>query len=293
MSSYHSAQSAVVPPVLHYMKFYILLIHLGLIFNSCLGAQNKERKEPTLTYLGIYATPVNPSVSNQLNLTANFYLNVERVETNSPAEKGGVQKFDILMQFNDQVLINPEQLKCLVRSKQPGEEVVVTIMRKGKKQKITLILGKINRIGERGFPNLGRSTFPFQGDPIDRDGFFNDSSINDLIDRYTENPSFRFNNSLGRHKKIHPRSLLDDDPLHPKTSTESISSQTRQSQVMISDEEGTLEWREKNGQKSLRATDPQGKVLFNGPIDNEEERKALSKNLKSRLEKLEKQMNSN
>jgi hypothetical protein len=62
---------------------------------------------------------------------------------------------------------------------------------------------------------------------------------------------------------------------------------------MISDEEGTLEWREKNGQKSLRATDPQGKVLFNGPIDNEEERKALSKNLKSRLEKLEKQMNSN
>lgn len=275
------------------MKFYILLIHLGLIFNSCLGAQNKERKEPTLTYLGIYATPVNPSVSNQLNLTANFYLNVERVETNSPAEKGGVQKFDILMQFNDQVLINPEQLKCLVRSKQPGEEVVVTIMRKGKKQKITLILGKINRIGERGFPNLGRSTFPFQGDPIDRDGFFNDSSINDLIDRYTENPSFRFNNSLGRHKKIHPRSLLDDDPLHPKTSTESISSQTRQSQVMISDEEGTLEWREKNGQKSLRATDPQGKVLFNGPIDNEEERKALSKNLKSRLEKLEKQMNSN
>ena len=275
------------------MKFYILLIHLGLIFNSCLGAQNKERKEPTLTYLGIYATPVNPSVSNQLNLTANFYLNVERVETNSPAEKGGVQKFDLLMQFNDQVLINPEQLKCLVRSKQPGEEVVVTIMRKGKKQKITLILGKINRIGERGFPNLGRSTFPFQGDPIDRDGFFNDSSINDLIDRYTENPSFRFNNSLGRHKKIHPRSLLDDDPLHPKTSTKSISSQTRQSQVMISDEEGTLEWREKNGQKSLRATDPQGKVLFNGPIDNEEERKALSKNFTSRLEKLEKQMNSN
>ena len=275
------------------MKFYILLIHLGLIFNSCLGAQNKERKESTLTYLGIYATPVNPSVSNQLNLTANFYLNVEWVETNSPAEKGGVQKFDLLMQFNDQVLINPEQLKCLVRSKQPGEEVVVTIMRKGKKQKITLKLGKINRIGERGFPNLGRSTFPFQGDPIDRDGFFNDSSINDLIDRYTENPSFRFNNSLGRHKKIHPRSILDDDPLHPKTSTESISSQTRQSQVMISDEEGTLEWREKNGQKSLRATDPQGKVLFNGPIDNEEERKALSKNLKSRLEKLEKQMNSN
>jgi hypothetical protein len=61
---------------------------------------------------------------------------------------------------------------------------------------------------------------------------------------------------------------------------------------MISDKEGTMEWSEKNGQKSLRATDPYGKVLFDGPIDNEEERKALSKKLKSRLEKLEEQINS-
>jgi serine protease Do len=134
------------------MKFYLLLINLGLIFNTCLGVQDKELKASTLTYLGIYATPVNPSVSNQLNLTANFYLNVERVESNSPAEKKGVQKFDLLMQFNDQVLINPEQLKCLVRSKKPGEEVILTILRKGKKEMITLTLGKINRTIERRFP---------------------------------------------------------------------------------------------------------------------------------------------
>ena len=274
------------------MKFYLLLINLGLIFNTCLGVQNKELKESTLTYLGIYATPVNPSVSNQLNLTANFYLNVERVESNSPAEKGGVQKFDLLMQFNDQVLINPEQLKCLVRSKKPGEEVVLTILRKGKKEMITLTLGKINRTIERRFPHLDRGYFPFQADPIDRDNFLNDSSINDLIDRYTENHSFHFNNSLGRHKRINPRSLPDEDPLHPKASKESFSNQTSQSQVMITDGEGTLEWSEKNGQKSLRATDPYGKVLFDGPIDNEEERKALPENLKSRLEKLEKQINS-
>ena len=274
------------------MKFYLLLINLGLIFNTCLGVQNKELKESTLTYLGIYATPVNPSVSNQLNLTANFYLNVERVESNSPAEQGGVQKFDLLMKFNDQVLINPEQLKCLVRSKKPGEEVVLTILRKGKKEMITLTLGKINRTIERRFPHLDRGYFPFQADPIDRDNFLNDSSINDLIDRYTENHSFHFNNSLGRHKRINPRSLPDDDPLHPKAIKESFSNQTSQSQVMITDGEGTLEWSEKNGQKSLRATDPYGKVLFDGSIDNEGERKALPENLKSRLEKLEKQINS-
>ena len=56
---------------------------------------------------------------------------------------------------------------------------------------------------------------------------------------------------------------------------------------MITDEQGTLEWTEKDGQKSLRATDPNGKVLFDGPIDTKEDRKGLSKNLKSRLENLE------
>jgi hypothetical protein len=56
---------------------------------------------------------------------------------------------------------------------------------------------------------------------------------------------------------------------------------------MVSDEKGTLEWTEKDGQKSLRATDSNGKVIFDGPIDTEEERKMLSPELRERLRELE------
>ena len=249
------------------MKFSIFLFTIGILYNLSLVAKNKDSDSRTTAYLGIYATKVNPNVSHQLKLTENLYLNVELVAKNSPAEKAGIQKFDLLLQMNDQILVNQEQLKYLVRSKMPTDEVIFTLLRQGKKQKITVKLGESNLT---------------QKDPF----LHNPQNLEDLI------PFLHFNQNRGRHKKILPPKQSEDDPLHPKANTESFSKQTSQSQVMITDEEGTLEWTEKNGQKSLRATDPYGKVLFDGPIDNAGERKALSGNLKSRLEKLEKQINS-
>lgn len=274
------------------MKFSIFLFTIGILYNLSLVAKNKDSDSRTTAYLGIYATKVNPNVSHQLKLTENLYLNVELVAKNSPAEKAGIQKFDLLLQMNGQILVNQEQLKYLVRSKMPTDEVIFTLLRQGKKQKITVKLGESNLTQKDPFQNPSLyDRFPhydpFGMDSFEKDPFLhNPQNLEDLI------PFLHFNQNRGRHKKILPQKQSEDDPLHPKANTESFSKQTSQSQVMITDEEGTLEWTEKNGQKSLRATDPYGKVLFDGPIDNAGERKALSGNLKSRLEKLEKQINS-
>ena len=275
------------------MKFSIFLFTLGILINLSLVAKNKDSDDPTTAYLGIYATKVNPNVSHQLKLTENLYLNVELVAKNSPAEKAGIQKFDLLLQLNDQILVNQEQLKYLVSSKIPTDEVILTLLRQGKKQKITVKLGETNLTEEDPLRNFGLSNrFP-QYDPFGMDSFLhNPENLQDLIERHSRQPLLHFNQNRVRHRKILPPNQWEDEPLHPKTNIESFSKQTSQSQIMITDEEGTLEWTEKNGQKSLRATDPYGKVLFDGPIDNEEERKALSKKLKSRLKKLEEQINS-
>ena len=58
--------------------------------------------------------------------------------------------------------------------------------------------------------------------------------------------------------------------------------------MMFSDEKGSLELIEKDGKKSLRATDPNGKVLFDGPINTENERKSIPSLIAERLKKMEK-----
>ena len=273
------------------MKFSIFLFTIGILFNLSLVAKNKDSDDATTAYLGISATKVNPNVSHQLKLTENLYLNVELVAKNSPAEKAGIQKFDLLLQLNDQILVNQEQLKYLVRSKMPTDEVILTLLRQGEKQKITVKLGETNLVEEDPLRNSGLSNrFP-RYDPFGMDSFLHDpENLQDLIERHSRQPFLHFNQNRGRHKKILPPNQWDDEPLHPKANTESFSSQTSQSQVMITDEEGTLEWTEKDGQKSLRVTDSHGKVLFDGSIDSEDERNALPDEINERLNELEKNM---
>ena len=59
--------------------------------------------------------------------------------------------------------------------------------------------------------------------------------------------------------------------------------------ITFSDDQGELKLERVNGKKMLTARDAQGKELFNGPIDTEEERAKLPANVRERFEKLEKQ----
>ena len=111
-------------------------------------------------------------VSHQLALSANLHLSVEHVEKDSPAEKAGIQKFDILLYLDDQILVNPEQLKFLVRSKKKGDEVELHYLRQGKKRKLLLELGAIelkNEYIERSTNQMPRL---FERNRSDLDRFF-------------------------------------------------------------------------------------------------------------------------
>ncbi|MGD8935964.1 MAG: PDZ domain-containing protein, partial [Thiogranum sp.] len=56
---------------------------------------------------------------------------VTQVVPGSPAEKAGIEPFDILLRYNDQELFSPEQLTKLVGSDTGGKPVKLTIVRAG------------------------------------------------------------------------------------------------------------------------------------------------------------------
>src|SRR5216117_3034276 len=111
------------------------------------GMPSHHEKGPKVpvTYLGVETSQVPPVVSEQLGLGKGLGLVDDYVEPNSPAAAGGVQQNDILKMLNDQILIEPSQLRKLLQTFSDGADVTLTILRKGQEQKVTVKLTKKER----------------------------------------------------------------------------------------------------------------------------------------------------
>src|ERR1041385_8257287 len=107
------------------------------------GRHEHERgpKVPVI-FLGVETSEVPSVVSEQLGLAKGFGLVGDYVGPDSPAAAAGLQRNDILKMLNDQILIDPNQLRKLLQTFQDGTTVTLTILRKGQEQKVTVKLTK-------------------------------------------------------------------------------------------------------------------------------------------------------
>ena len=267
-------------------RHWVFQILLGFIPPFLLFAQ------PDLdhSYLGVHTSRLNKALSHQLGLPGGVHLQVEQVAPGSPAEDAGLKLYDVLLKFDDQLLINPEQLKTLVRMRNPGERVSLSILRQSKP--VTLSVELIEA------PESARDSYDHEwgddGDPFDFDQLF---GPNNRFRDFFRRPSFDFPDIRDFHRRpffSDPR--LDpsvpspsgsgtlDDPLHgggADVQTYSYSSSTQQ--ITVSDEEGSLQWTEKDGLRFLRATDLEGRVFFEGAITTEEDRRKMPDGVGQRL----------
>lgn len=103
-------------------------------------AERNARKE--LAWLGLNLEEGSEALSSQLGLDAGVGLVVTYVAPDSPAAKAGMKKTDVLVGFDNHVLVHPGQLRRLVQSRKEGETVQLTYYRSGKKQTTTATLAK-------------------------------------------------------------------------------------------------------------------------------------------------------
>ena len=273
------AQSSLV-----YIKIIFLFSSMGLFSQT-------QPKVEKVTFLGVSASTLPKGMSEQLNLPRGIHLSVDQVSPDSPAEQAGLTLYDILLELDDQILVNSDQLKALVRMKNPDDRVQLKILRKGKPMtlEVKLAESEVAWTERNGSPQRFYPKGSFPGDPFSQDPFFrtHNSSIMELLKKHG------FNHLPG----ISQNSRLDQDPfdiespLHgPSSNTGNVQSfnySSEQKQIITTDEQGTLEYSVKDQNKHLRATSPDGELLFDGPVNTDEDRKNLSKDLYQRLEKLE------
>ena len=114
----------------------------GVVVEVRDGAVANLLKKQTVPFLGVYAVPLNPAVAKQLKLADGLYLSLEQAIPDSPAAKAGLERFDVLMKFDDQILVNSQQLQALVRSKKKGDLVKLSILRGGEEKTVEVQMGE-------------------------------------------------------------------------------------------------------------------------------------------------------
>ena len=204
---------------------------------ECLKFEPKLEKS---AYMGLFTAPVSDTIREQLDIPRGTGLIVEVLDPDGPAKIGGLQQHDILTKFDDQLLVNSEQLAVLVHTKAPGTSVELSVLRKTKELKVTV------KLGEKMLPKL------------DPQAFFNHEFPGDVTPPGLPG-QFPPGRAPFQGAVSIPRSLLSG----------------RRVNVVIEEADHRLTFSPKDGHESLRVDDNAGKTLFEGPIETPEDREKL------------------
>jgi len=103
----------------------------------------QQQVQTQQTWLGVALSSIPKVLSRQLGevIPERQGVMVQSVSPDSPAQKAGIQAFDILLNYGDQKLYSAEQLAGLVASDTANKEVTLGVVRNGIKQDIKVTLG--------------------------------------------------------------------------------------------------------------------------------------------------------
>jgi len=104
--------------------------------------ENRKRTAKEVAWLGLSTEEASEALASQLGLSSGEGLVVNYVAPDSPAAKAGFRKNDVLVELDDQLLVHPAQFRKLVQMHKEGDTVRLAIYRGGKKQSISVTLGK-------------------------------------------------------------------------------------------------------------------------------------------------------
>ena len=97
----------------------------------------------TRGYLGVMIQRITPELADSLGLKKAEGALVSGVVKDSPAEKGGIKRGDLIRRFNGKNIKHSEGLPREVAKIKPGNSVPLVVVRNGKDKKLTVTIGKL------------------------------------------------------------------------------------------------------------------------------------------------------
>lgn len=94
-------------------------------------------------YLGVSIQSITPELAKALKLGNRKGALVAEVQSDTPAEKGGIKRGDVIVNFNNESVENARDLSAMVAKTPVGQEVPVTVLREGVEHKLPVKVGRL------------------------------------------------------------------------------------------------------------------------------------------------------
>src|SRR5215212_6768207 len=115
-------------------------------------------------FLGVYAENISRENMSRYHMNQVRGVGVTRVVKDSPAEKAGLRKEDVILRIDGENISSVRKLNRLVSEMAPDQSVRVSFSRGGSEQEVTTTVGKRNNQSFAGdfFPE-GMKLWKFEG----------------------------------------------------------------------------------------------------------------------------------
>ena len=105
--------------------------------------QIKEKGRVVRGWLGVLVQQITPEIGESMNLKEPKGALVSDVTSKGPAEKAGIKRGDIIVEFNGHKIEKVHELTSMVAIIPPGTQVKLKVIREGKEKDITVRLGEL------------------------------------------------------------------------------------------------------------------------------------------------------
>ncbi len=93
-------------------------------------------------WLGVSIQDLTPELAKSLNISETAGALISGVEKDSPAAKAGLKRGDLVIELDGKKIANSTSLRNMVSANAPGTKTAVKIIRDGKEQSLTVMLGE-------------------------------------------------------------------------------------------------------------------------------------------------------
>ncbi len=264
-------------------------------------SNRKNRKQ--IAWLGVSTEEAPEVLTSQLGLQPGAGLLVTYIAVDSPAAKAGLQKNDVLVELEDQLLVYPAQLRKLVRMHKEGDVVKLEYFRSGKKDSVSATLGKTEMAAASEADEDAKNMHRFFGQMKVGDGVreqmqalhqslsdagIDQAKLNNEIHRSIEEITRAIQEAIrsatNAHSSLGPaarelEALAGSGVGVGKDATVTIKKDQKSVKTMVKTDDSGSFVIVANPKRHLTTHDKDGKLTFDGPIETPEDQKKVPRDL--------------